>query len=445
MRVQVFLFMLGLLGGYIPLHGQSVYQFSYRFSASPDNTTYYAFFVRFADGSGLMRVRYTQPGSSSPTVVETDMTEVAVADLDGKEDTSSLLFTPVNPRLITGEGRGLYTPPVFYFRYNQTSGYLEPAGVIRDVSSPLEMDPSTQFTAQWIDYGSLSRSLVGQYFSEDEDFYMNLFASNGRGLSPDEKKIRLFLIIVANINEPEIGASCQGDLARAQQTFNSIATYMGITVIPTVIAGNNYNKKAVQAAISGLHPGANDIVIFYYSGHGFRKPSDKRRFPYIDLRAKPQDDYLSQSLHLEDIFTAIKNKGARLNLVMSDCCNTPLEISNATGSKISPTKGSGVNLSMDNCRALFLSSTPMSLMATAADSSQRASSNNNFGGFFSYFFTSSLQGYCSVVKTSPTWDQLLEDTKTQTIAKAQHTYCDKPYIPQNICQQFPVYKIVFGK
>ena len=33
-----------------------------------------------------------------------------------------------------------------------------------------------------------------------------------------------------------------------------------------------------------LTPGPNDIVVFYYAGHGFRKQKDLWAGPYIDLR-----------------------------------------------------------------------------------------------------------------------------------------------------------------
>jgi hypothetical protein len=87
----------------------------------------------------------------------------------------------------------------------------------------------------------------------------------------------------------------------------------------------------------------------------------------------------------------------------------------------------------------------MSVLATAASSGQKASSNNDFGGFFSYYFKAAMENYSSKLKNNVTWDLVLQDTKAQTIRKANHTYCDKPYIPANICQQYPDYKIVFGK
>ena len=87
----------------------------------------------------------------------------------------------------------------------------------------------------------------------------------------------------------------------------------------------------------------------------------------------------------------------------------------------------------------------MSVLATAASSGQLASSNNDFGGFFSFYFKMAMENYSSKLRNNPTWDLILQDTQKQTIFKAKHTYYDKPYIPENVCQQNPDYRIVIGK
>jgi len=218
-------------------------------------------------------------------------------------------------------------------------------------------------------------------------------------------------------------------------------------MLPKTICGATYSKKNVQDAVSALRPSANDIVVFYYSGHGFRLPEQPRRFPFMKLKTlhKSRKDVLDNSLNIEDIFLSITKKGARFNLVLSDCCNNDIFSSNAKGTKPGKTRGSGVEWSEDNLRTLFLNKTPMSLLATAASTGQKSTCNNEFGGFFSYYFKTSMENYSSKLRTNGTWDLIMQDAQKQTIFKARHTYCEKPYIPENICQQNPDYKIVFGR
>ena len=144
-------------------------------------------------------------------------------------------------------------------------------------------------------------------------------------------------------------------------------------------------------------------------------------------------------MNVQDIFETIKKKGARLNLVLSDCCNYLPQSTNSTGDPISKSRGSGLEWVEDNCKTLFLNPDRQSVLATAADVGQFASSNNDFGGFFSYFFKTSMETHFSTLKTNVTWDQVLQEAAKQTDIKAHYTYCSKPYIPANICKQNPFY------
>ena len=291
----------------------------------------------------------------------------------------------------------------------------------------------------------LQKKFLLQFYSEDEDFFKAIFQPATRGLSAVEKNTRLHLFIVANTKEKIIGGSCALDKERTLQTFTDLSQYLGIRLLVDTVTGTKYNKKNVEEGLKKLKPSPNDIVVFYYSGHGYRRVGGKSRFPFIDLRAKPSDDHVQQSLGMEDIFTNIKKKGARINLILSDCCNNDVAATNIVGSKPMKTKASGLPWSEENIRELFLNKTPISVLATSADEGQKASGNDKFGGFFSYFFKTSMESYCSKLKTHPSWDVVLQTTKMQTIQKATHTYCEKPYVAANICRQSPYYKIEIGR
>ncbi|MBK7558569.1 MAG: hypothetical protein IPI54_09915 [Chitinophagaceae bacterium] len=101
--------------------------------------------------------------------------------------------------------------------------------------------------------------------------------------------------------------------------------------------------------------------------------------------------------------------------------------------------------STQNCRDLFLNATPTSILAAAAEPGQLATSNKKFGGFFSYFFRSSVESHFSFFKNKVRWEDVFEETKKKTKYKADHTYCSKPYVPANICNQYPYVDIRYGR
>jgi hypothetical protein len=422
-------------------YSQSVYYLQYNFHQPADTITYRAFFVRYDDGTGLLRVRYISPQTAQDILVEMDTEESFITDnATGKTDTTTLFINATSPRFIIGNNSITFHPPSFQFAYNAATGFYGPSGVTATPSNTV-MAPSTSFDASLVEGENLNKTFVSGFFSADEDFYINLFKDAGKGLSPVEQNIKLYLLVVADTLDASIGSSCSMDMSRARETFTNITDYLGIKIVTKTIAGATYSKQNVQTAINNLKPSSNDIVVFYYSGHGFRKQEENKRFPNIKLKTfhTSRQDVLNNSLNMEDIFAAIKKKGARFNLVLSDCCNSDIETVNSTGSKPGKTKGSGILWDEDNCRNLFLNKTPQSILATAADNGQRASSNNDFGGFFSYYFKTSMENYCSKLKSNVSWDLVLQDAQTQTINKAKHTYCDKPYIPANVCNQDPYY------
>jgi len=422
------------------VNAQSFFKIDYSFDSLP-SVKYHSFFILHDDGTGLVRIRSQQ--QDNDIVIEADAVEQPVQLAPGITDSLHTIFAFINPRVITGKLVGKPDLPLIYLGLD-AKGNLEAEAMLRPNYTTIQSGKLKDFASQKMGFSSISKNFLLQYFSEDEEFYSNFFRPVTRGFTSAERNTRMHLLVVTNTNDKSIGNACKFDKARIIQTFSDLSNYLGVKLITDTIAGKIYNKKNVETAIKKLSPSANDIVIFYYSGHGFRKSGQASLYPMIDLRSKPKDDYLKESLSMEDIYSRIKSKKARFNLVLSDCCNTEVAATNAIASRPLQTKNTGINWSENNTRQLFLSRTPISLLATAANAGQKATCNSTFGGFFSWFFKSSMESSCSVLKTSASWDEVMQVAQKQTINKARFTYCDKPYIPENICDQSPIYKLEIG-
>ena len=425
---------------------QSVYQFKYNFHSPQDSINYNALLVSYENGSGLLRVRYEEPAISEDVVVETDVEEMVFTDEKGLEDTAKMVLKTSNPRIISGQQNITPILPIFIFSYNSGTGFIEPSGIADPFAARIITNPQTTFTSRLIENTALTKRFVLQYFNEGDDFYKELFKPVNRGLSPVEKNTKIILLAVANTLVPDIGPSGTKNLDRIVNTFGKLAGDLGLHMDTIIIAGKVYNRKNVLKAIDQLRPAPNDIVVFYYSGHGFRKSEDStRKFPYMDLRSDSMQNHLLHALNIEDVFETIRKKrsGSGFNLVLSDCCNSDVLDVNPIGSKPLKKKSSGVKWDENNFRELFLNKTSMSVLATAADNGQKAACNLSFGGFFSYYFLQNMENNCSKLQRNASWHVVMADTKKQTLFKARHTYCRKPHIPENICFQIPAYRIVY--
>lgn len=437
MKIKIVLTLLFCSAISVVISAQSLYQFKYNLAKDNGATNYTAFFILQDNGTGTIRIKYPSKENGENILLEMNAEE-QYSDIPNVAN-DKLFYKLTNPVFISGTANVKYEPAIIVFTKNISTGEYEPMGIINGTAGS-DTTVNTFSSVTFLDKKNLEKDLVLEYFTKQDIFYKNLFETQTRALSPFEKNTRLILLAVANINEPEIGASCLKDMNRAVETFTKLANFMEIKFESKTISGNDYNKATVEKQIASLTPAPNDIIVFYYSGHGFRKSKDSRRFPYIDLRAKPDNTYMVNSLNIEDIYDSIRKKGARLNLIIGDCCNTEVTAKNAIGAPIPRTKGFSLEWNLENCRALFLNPMPRSILVTAADIDQKASSNNDFGGFFSYFFKTSMENQLSFFNKNANWENVLNDTKRTTIVKAEHTYCDKPYIPENICEQYPIWK-----
>ncbi len=440
MKVKIVIYLLVLISCTTRLSAQSFYHFKFKGATPKDTTTYQSFFVKFNDGTGFMRVAYTATDTKEPIIVELKMQEQFVMDNKGMAINKFLFYNSVGSEIIKGKTNISYQPGLFWFKTNFTNLRLQPWAFSTTATKTLPVKYNL-LDSSLLKSAALEKEFVKNYFLEKEDFFKALFDTRTRSISPAERNVTMHLICVANTDEKLIGGSCKEDMNRAVRTFNDINTFLGLDNDPVIktISGNKYSLKAVKDELKKLDPEPNDIVIFYYSGHGFRKPEDRRPYPYLDLRSKTdtaKKSYLVNSLNIEDIYDTIKKKGARFNLVLGDCCNNLVTQTNKTGDPISESKDAGLDWSEDNVKKLFLER--QSILATAAQEGQLATGNNNFGGFFSYFFMKAMEDNFSILKKNISWKQILDQAKIKTTLKAENTYCDKPYIRKNICRQIPI-------
>ena len=399
----------------------------------------------YDDGGGILRIKYKDPISAKTILEEMDLVDDPVLTATNEIDSTQIKLKSKNNRFISNiPSNKLKNSVSINLRVTPKLIYLEPT--ILEVNNK----KITGFSYSFKDKTNLNKKFLLSYFDEEEDLVKYFFQDKTRSLTAEEKSIKIHFIMVANTFDSKIKESVAGSLTNMRGLVKDIANYLNLKVDSTVIYGANYNKGNVEAALKKLKPAKNDIVLFYYTGHGYcnRVPNDKTLYPYMDLRSNPEvQDHTKETMNIEDVFNNIIGKQARLNLIISECCNENVEALPAVGTKPVKKKSSGMQLiSEDNMRNLFLSKSRTSILFTSAKKLQRANGNPSIGGFYTYFFKSSMEYYCSLINKGTTWNTIIKNTKDLTEYKAQHTYCTKPFIPQNICVQNPVVKmIVDGK
>jgi hypothetical protein len=214
----------------------------------------------------------------------------------------------------------------------------------------------------------------------------------------------LHAILVVDTNDKDIGRSVDLDLGRMGKLLQSIedAIKPELTLNYQRIAGHDLESGQgydnVTHAVNNLSVGPEDVVIFYYSGHGM---SEIPPWPSMGVEGRMGIDKL---LPLSWVVTALKEKNPRFFIAMVDACNTlppPRRQARVYTKEIeNPT----------NYQKLFLGFKGM-IIASSSTPGQASFGHPSDGGLFTTAFLKSLNQELSTSTTNPNWNEVMERAK----------------------------------
>ncbi len=209
----------------------------------------------------------------------------------------------------------------------------------------------------------------------------------------------LHAIILADTDDRTIGKSTAIDLQKITKLAQKIQYYTGLKLNDHQIYGNKLTYDGVMTILENLPVKANDVVLFYYAGHGYN-PGNGEKWPRMHLK-----DY---DLPLSAVFEEIQQKAPRLFLVIADTCNK-----HSSGKLILSQTREIENQQTQprNYKRLFLDSRGY-IIASGAKPGQYSWSNSQTGGFFTSQFEVSLyHGLAS--NRPPSWKTIMTNAKKE--------------------------------
>ncbi len=429
------------------VYAQSFYEMKFYFKNSDDPKDilrFNAFFLLNDDGTGEMRISIKGAVPKDDIILEGDLTQGFAKDKNKEYNYSKMYYTGKKFTIVTGDIEDQIPPFTFWFKHNEATDEYDPWAVMTKDLEGKDLQGVIEGGPRLLGDADLTKNFILTYFTKDEEIYKNLFAANIRVLTPELKKSKMFLLVVADTDDEQIGPDCQKDREKQLAYFSKIAGKLEIAFIPLELTGKDLSRKNLLAKIDEIKPTKNDIVIFHFSGHGYSKEGDNRQYPYLDLRYdKDIPVNAADEINMEEVYALITNKPGRLNLVISDCCNWHLEMSNMQSANIANPRPSAVGLSLENMKALFMNPNRTSLMITAAQKGEVSAGNAVSGGIFSNQFREALQKYMGINYQNISWEQITENVRTQTATVAGYTNCPRPENRAIIgaCKQTPIYKM----
>jgi len=212
---------------------------------------------------------------------------------------------------------------------------------------------------------------------------------------------KIHTIVVADLDDPNIGISCGVDLKAVRELMSDIAGQTGLELQATEVTGRNFSSESIVSAVRGLSPDVTDTVVFYYSGHGARGLSKADAWPVLSLGSHEPP---FGAFDLAWIYRNLHQKTPRMLLMFVDCCQQPLP--DEYLSEESPEAGAALPdvHSTNNYRLLFHSFQGEVLLMSCKPG-QLSGCNQVQGGFFTATFLRALRSLAKNPRT-PSWEAI---------------------------------------
>ncbi len=293
-----------------------------------------------------------------------------------------------------------------------------------------------------VDLAEKDKKYFLQFYDEDETMFKTIMRakqqlseqdngnnsndnnSNNNDYTPDSNApVTMHLLLVAATKDESIGESVTTDVNLVKKNFSGIAKKLGIAYKETIIAGDDFEKSNIQKAVNRLSVGSNDVVIFVYSGHGFRFDDDTDEHPRMYLT---YDGDLNENTEISttEIYNEITAKKARLTIFLTDCCNSKVGVQRAEVESVAfGTRAANNNMDINKLRALFVEESG-TIRATAAKPGQYARCDAS-GGFMLTSILNNIKAQSSALNDNqPSWNTIVENA-SKAVAKKTSNIIDE--------------------
>lgn len=225
-----------------------------------------------------------------------------------------------------------------------------------------------------------------------QTFQIALFFSMLMIFSQNGNAQKIWFTIVAQPNDASIGQSVKKDVDNMVSFMNAVARNCNMQMEYKYFDRSAYTQAGDY--LQNLSVGSDDVVFYYYSGHGKNEESDD--FPTYEDMA------------LSGVHSMLKQKGARLTITMYDCCNYIPNRSLSSSRTLDPAL---VHL-------LMFKKSKGDIKVSAASKGNYAVGSSEIGGFFTKSF---LEALPTVSNPANVWQTVLETARTETNKKCTMT------------------------
>lgn len=139
------------------------------------------------------------------------------------------------------------------------------------------------------------------------------------GIASNSQTMHVF--VFANTNDPKIGETCKVDKEQMLVNIKTVARVLNYEISIKTFDGDNFTAANIRNELNNFSCNKNDIVFFYYTGHGGRSRDDETKWPQLNFN-KPNQNVDEYYIPLIAVNNTIDQNNPRLSIVLADCCNS---------------------------------------------------------------------------------------------------------------------------
>ena len=221
----------------------------------------------------------------------------------------------------------------------------------------------------------------------------------------------LVTILVADTKDDVIGRDCHADIKRMASLAQNIAKYTDLKLVVRKI--ENLPPQDILNELKSIVVGPEDVLLFYYTGHGYRTEDIDSPWPVYEFPG------LNQGLSSAKAVSVLEKKMPRFLLAIHDCCNVFLEEDEEIPTLI---KASRIPVDesriVRNYRNLFLGYSGTITIASSSPGEYSFTSDAKLGAQYTLAFLKSLKEEVQAQNTL--WEIILEKTARYVNDDEQH-------------------------
>jgi hypothetical protein len=226
-------------------------------------------------------------------------------------------------------------------------------------------------------------------------------------VSATEEKPCLHVFLMCDTVSSNIKKASFADLKNMKRATSLIARRLKIKKKTIVLKGKKMTSGPLKKWVSSPLFSSKDIVIFYYSGHGFHEQKVQTPWPSFILGNCSRN---RTAFNGEKIYQQLKRRAPRLLIILFDCCNHEMTKNILPFAKrplVSLHKPlPGLNTLFEQAKGTITISA-----SSPGEYSIALVGGRNIGSLFTSQFLFSLLHECQ--EPDVTWEKVLKKTATQ--------------------------------